>query len=87
MANQDIPNNLIEVIRYFSDVDVCIEFVASFEQDNELLPLVVEIENCVFTEAGQYAFEVYFSARGGHASSEGRSPGISSSSSGSRQEQ
>jgi transposase-like protein len=29
MANQDIPNSLIEVIRYFSDVDVCIEFVAS----------------------------------------------------------
>ncbi len=29
MATQDIPNSLIEVIRYFSDVDVCIEFVAS----------------------------------------------------------
>ncbi len=29
MASQDIPNSLIEVIRYFSDVDVCIEFVAS----------------------------------------------------------
>jgi transposase-like protein len=29
MANTDIPNSLIEVIRYFSDVDVCIEFVAS----------------------------------------------------------
>ncbi|HTC74598.1 MAG TPA: IS1595 family transposase [Edaphobacter sp.] len=29
MATQDIPNSLMEVIRYFSDVDVCIEFVAS----------------------------------------------------------
>jgi transposase-like protein len=29
MADQDIPKSLIEVIRYFSDVDVCIEFVAS----------------------------------------------------------
>jgi transposase-like protein len=29
MAANDIPNSLIEVIRYFSDVDVCIEFVAS----------------------------------------------------------
>jgi transposase-like protein len=29
MANQDVPNSLIEVIRYFSDPDVCIEFVAS----------------------------------------------------------
>jgi transposase-like protein len=29
MANQDIPSSLIEVIRYFSDPDVCIEFVAS----------------------------------------------------------
>ncbi len=25
----NIPNNLLEVIRYFSDVDVCIEFIAS----------------------------------------------------------
>jgi transposase-like protein len=29
MASQDIPNSLLEVIRYFSDVDVCIEFIAS----------------------------------------------------------
>jgi len=29
MADQNIPNNLLEVIRYFSDPDVCIEFVAS----------------------------------------------------------
>jgi transposase-like protein len=29
MANNDIPNSLIEVIRYFSDMDVCIEFIAS----------------------------------------------------------
>ena len=29
MDSQDIPNSLIEMVRYFSDVDVCIEFVAS----------------------------------------------------------
>jgi transposase-like protein len=29
MASSSIPKSLIEVIRYFSDVDVCIEFVAS----------------------------------------------------------
>ena len=29
MANTDIPNSLLDMIRYFSDVDVCIEFVAS----------------------------------------------------------
>src|SRR5580698_3312429 len=34
MANQDIPNSLIEVIRYFSDVDVCIEFIASLRCKN-----------------------------------------------------
>jgi transposase-like protein len=28
MANQDVPNNLIQAIRYFSEPDVCIEFVA-----------------------------------------------------------
>jgi transposase-like protein len=29
MADQSIPNNLLDMIRYFSDVDVCIEFIAS----------------------------------------------------------
>jgi transposase-like protein len=29
MSSQAIPTSLIEMIRYFSDVDVCIEFVAS----------------------------------------------------------
>src|SRR6202041_3500004 len=29
MSIQSIPKSLIEMIRYFSDVDVCIEFVAS----------------------------------------------------------
>lgn len=39
MANQDIPNSLIEVIRYFSDVDVCIEFVASLRwMDGTICP-------------------------------------------------
>jgi len=43
------------------------KFVAIFEEDNELLPLYVEIGNCMFPEAGSYTFEVYFSAAGGDA--------------------
>jgi transposase-like protein len=37
MANQDIPNSLLEVIRYFSDVDVCIEFIASLRWMNGVI--------------------------------------------------
>ncbi len=39
-----------------------VKFVASFGEDNELLPLHVEVDDCVFPEAGRYSFEVYFSA-------------------------
>jgi hypothetical protein len=44
-----------------------VKFAATFDEDNELLPLYVDIGDCVFPEAGQYNFEVYFSARGGEA--------------------
>ncbi len=44
-----------------------VKFFATFEEDNELLPLYVEVGNCVFPEAGQYNFEIYFSARTGEA--------------------
>jgi hypothetical protein len=38
-------------------------FRASFDEDNQLLPLYVEVSACVFPEAGWYNFEVCFSAR------------------------
>ncbi len=41
-----------------------VKFPATFEQDNEMLPLYVEVDECIFPEAGQYNFEVYFSAPG-----------------------
>jgi hypothetical protein len=41
-----------------------VKFLASFEEDNELLPLYVDVGECVFPEAGQYSFEIYFSAPG-----------------------
>ncbi len=44
-----------------------IKFVAVFGRDNQLLPMYVDIGNCVFGEAGQYNFEVYFSASGSEA--------------------
>lgn len=42
-----------------------VKFLAAFEKDNELLPLYVDIGECVFLEAGHYNFEVYFTAREG----------------------
>jgi len=44
-----------------------VKFLATFQKDNELLPLYVEVGDCVFPEAGPYSFEIYFSARGGEA--------------------
>src|SRR5262249_40919591 len=37
-----------------------VKFSAMFEEDNELLPLYVEVGNCAFPEAGLYTFEIYF---------------------------
>jgi hypothetical protein len=41
-----------------------LRFLATFAEDNELLPLYVDIGECVFPEPGSYTFQVYFSARG-----------------------
>jgi hypothetical protein len=43
------------------------KFSATFEGDNELLPLYVDLGDCVFPEAGHYSFEVHFSAHDGEA--------------------
>ena len=42
-----------------------VKFVATFQEDNEMLPFYVEVGECMFPEAGLYSFEVYFSARDG----------------------
>ncbi len=39
------------------------KFVATFDADNQLLPLYVRVGDCIFPEAGRYSFEIYFSAR------------------------
>jgi len=44
-----------------------VKFSATFQEDNELLPMYLEIVEFVFPEAGQYSFRVYFSTRGGEA--------------------
>src|SRR5262249_40964255 len=51
-----------------------VKFVVAFEEDNELLPLYVEVGDCVFSEAGQYTFEIYFSARDGGEALKGEHP-------------
>jgi len=48
MASNDIPNSLIEVIRYFSDVDVCIEFVASLRWPDGMVCPHCESKNVGF---------------------------------------
>jgi len=44
-----------------------VKFVATFQEENELLPLAIALGDCVFPEAGPYSFQVYFSARGDEA--------------------
>ncbi len=46
----------------------------SFEEDNELLPLYVDVGECVFADAGAYSFEIYFSARDGSDALKGEHP-------------
>jgi hypothetical protein len=51
-----------------------VKFLARFQEDNELLPLYVEVGDCVFPEAGLYSFEIYFSAHRGGAALKGEHP-------------
>jgi hypothetical protein len=51
--------------------DTCLRYVkfpAAFQEANELVPLYVEIGECVFPAPGRYTFQVYFqSKKGGEA--------------------
>jgi hypothetical protein len=40
-----------------------VKFLARFNEKNHVLPLYVEVGDCVFPEPGQYSFEIYFSVR------------------------
>src|SRR5262245_10104504 len=51
-----------------------VKFSAPFQEDDELLPLYVDIGDCVFPEAGHYSFEVYFAARRGGEALKGEHP-------------
>ena len=51
-----------------------VRFLATFQEDNELLPLYVEVGDCVFPQAGQYSFEIYFSERDGGEALKGEHP-------------
>lgn len=50
------------------------KFVAEFEEDNELLPMYVDMRECVFPEPGQYNFAVFFTARDGGEALKGEHP-------------
>ena len=50
------------------------KFAAIFQENNELLPLYVEVGECVFPEAGPDYFEVYLSARDGGEALKGEHP-------------
>lgn len=51
-----------------------VKFVAEFEQDNELLPMYVDMSECVFPEAGHYNFAVHFAAPDGGEALKGEHP-------------
>ena len=51
-----------------------VKFSAAFEVENEMLPLYVELGDCVFPEPGRYSLEVYFAVRGGGEALKGEQP-------------
>jgi hypothetical protein len=65
----------ILVVNEHSDKPIrYVKFVATFEEDNELLPLYVIVGDCVFPEAGPYNFEIYFSTQDGGEALKGEHP-------------
>jgi hypothetical protein len=50
------------------------KFVAEFEEDNELVPMYVDIGDCAFPEAGHYNFTVSFTAHDGGEALKGEHP-------------
>ncbi|HTU93715.1 MAG TPA: hypothetical protein VMF69_26785 [Gemmataceae bacterium] len=50
------------------------KFVAEFEEDNELLPLYVDMSECVFPEAGLYSFAIHLTAQDGDEALKGEHP-------------
>ncbi len=44
-----------------------VKFRAPFDNDQVMLPVVLEIGECVFPESGQYTFEIYLAGRDGEA--------------------
>jgi hypothetical protein len=51
-----------------------VKFFATFDGTNELVPLAVFLGGCSFPAAGQYRFEIYFAAPGGHEALKGELP-------------
>jgi hypothetical protein len=51
-----------------------LKLVAAFHDDNESLPLYVDVGECVFPEAGLYSFEIYFFAKDGGEALKGEHP-------------
>jgi hypothetical protein len=50
------------------------KFLAEFEEDNDLLPLYVNMSECVFPEAGHYNFAVSFTVHDGDDALKGEHP-------------
>lgn len=50
------------------------KFLAEFEEDDERLPLYVNMSECVFPEAGHYRFEIHLAAQGGGEALKGEHP-------------
>ena len=51
-----------------------VKFLAALQEDTQLLPLYLELGDCAFPEAGQYNFEIHFSACDGGEALKGEHP-------------
>jgi hypothetical protein len=49
-------------------------FDVTFHEANDLLPVIVDVFNCSFPQAGAYMFEVWFTTRSGEAAQKGELP-------------
>jgi hypothetical protein len=50
------------------------KFLVTFEGDHEMMPIYVDLGQCVFAESGPYRFEIHFSVRDGGEAQKGEHP-------------
>ncbi|MFO0967479.1 MAG: hypothetical protein U0793_18120 [Gemmataceae bacterium] len=72
--NGHFPGRLLVVNERNDKTIRYVKFGVDFEEENDLVPLRVEMSACVFPEAGQYHFQVFFSGSDGNETLKGELP-------------